>query len=64
MNKLMGAVKKEGMTLVTLGIYFNKRGIAKVELGLGKGKHKSDKRETIKNRDWARDKARIMRARN
>jgi SsrA-binding protein len=64
MNKLMGAVKKEGMTLVTLSIYFNKRGIAKVELGLGKGKHKSDKRETTKQRDWKRDKARIMRARN
>src|SRR5579862_5810538 len=38
MNKLMGAVKKEGMTLVPLGVYFNRRGIAKVELGLGKGK--------------------------
>jgi len=64
MNKLMGAVKKEGMTLIPLGIYFNRRGIAKVELGLGKGKHKSDKRESIKQRDWQRDKARIMRARN
>ncbi|MDX2027122.1 MAG: SsrA-binding protein SmpB [Alphaproteobacteria bacterium] len=64
MNKLMGAVKKEGMTLVALGIYFNRRGIAKVELGLGKGKHKSDKREAIKKRDWQRDKARIMRERN
>src|ERR1700733_1024138 len=64
MNRLMGAVKKEGMTLVPLGVYFNKRGIAKVELGLGKGKHKSDKRATIKERDWKRDKARIMRARN
>src|ERR1700733_8377221 len=62
MNKLMGAVKKEGMTLVPLGVYFNKRGIAKVDLG--KGKHKSDKRATIKERDWKRDKARIMRARN
>ncbi len=61
MNKLMGSVKREGMTLVPLGIYFNKRGIAKVELGLAKGKHKSDKRESIKNREWARDKARIMR---
>lgn len=61
MNKLMGAVKKEGMTIVPLGVYFNRRGIAKVELGLAKGKHKSDKRAAIKDRDWKRDKARIMR---
>lgn len=64
MNKLMGSVKREGMTLVPLGIYFNKRGIAKVELGLAKGKNTVDKRETIKKRDWERDKARIMRSRN
>ena len=64
MNKLMGSVKREGVTLIPLGIYFNKRGIAKIELGLGKGKHKADKRETIKKRDWERDKARIMRSRN
>jgi len=60
-DKLMGLVKREGMTLVPLGIYFNKRGIAKVELGLAKGKHKADKREAIKERDWKRDKARLMR---
>jgi SsrA-binding protein len=63
-NKLLGAVKKEGMTLVPLSIYFNKRGIAKVELGLAKGKHKSDKREAIKKRDWQREKGRVMRSRN
>jgi SsrA-binding protein len=63
MNKLMGQVNREGMTIVPLGIYFNKRGIAKVELGLAKGKHKSDKREAIKQRDWQRDKARVMRER-
>ena len=62
-SKLLGAVKREGMTLVPLGIYFNKRGIAKIEIGLGKGKHKHDKREAIKDRDWKRDKARIMRER-
>ena len=60
MNKLMGAVKRDGITVVPLGIYFNKRGIAKVELGLAKGKHKADKRAAIKERDWKRDKARIM----
>jgi SsrA-binding protein len=64
MNKLMGVVNRDGITLVPLGIYFNKRGIAKVELGLAKGKHKADKRETIKKRDWERDKARIMRSKN
>lgn len=63
-DKLMGLVKREGMTLVPLGVYFNKRGIAKVELGLAKGKHKSDKRETIKQREWQRDKARLMRDKN
>jgi len=64
MNKLMGQVNRDGITLVPLGIYFNKRGIAKVELGLAKGKHKADKRATTKERDWKRDKARIMRAKN
>ncbi len=63
MNKLMGVVGREGITLVPLGIYFNRRGIAKVEIGLAKGKHKADKREAIKKRDWERDKARIMRSR-
>lgn len=61
MNKLMGMVKKEGMTLVPIGMYFNKRGIAKVELGLAKGKHQHDKRAAIKDREWQRDKARLMR---
>lgn len=63
-DKLLGAVKREGMTIVPLSLYFNKRGIAKVELGLAKGKHKADKRESIKERDWQRDKARVMRERN
>lgn len=62
-NKMLGAVKKEGMTLVPLGIYFNKRGIAKVEIGLAKGKQQKDKREAIKQREWKRDQARIMRDR-
>jgi SsrA-binding protein len=51
------------MTLVPLSIYFNERGRAKVELGLAHGKKKADKRQAEKNRDWQRDKARIMRAR-
>lgn len=63
-NRLMGAIKREGVTLVPLSIYFNDRGRAKLELGLAKGKRKVDKRETEKARDWQRDKARIMRDRN
>lgn len=60
--KLMAAIKREGMTLVPLSLYFNPRGIAKVELGLAKGKKKGDKRESSKQRDWQRDKARLLRA--
>jgi SsrA-binding protein len=63
-NRLMGAVKREGITLVPLSIYFNERGRAKLELGLAKGKRKADKREAEKKRDWQRDRARIMRERN
>jgi len=62
-DKMLGAVKRDGVALVPLGIYFNKRGIAKLELGIAKGKQKQDKREAIKQREWNRDKARIMRDR-
>ncbi|WP_119462516.1 SsrA-binding protein SmpB [Rhodospirillaceae bacterium SYSU D60014] len=61
MNRLLGSVQRGGMTLVPLSIYFNERGIAKVQLGLAKGKRKVDKRDTEKERDWSRDKARLMR---
>jgi SsrA-binding protein len=60
-NKLMGAVERKGMTLVPLSIYFNSTGRAKVELALAKGKQAHDKRATVKERDWKRDKARILR---
>ena len=60
--KLLAAVQRDGMTIVALKIYFNDRGIAKVQLGLGKGKKKQDKRADIKERDWKRQKARIMRS--
>ncbi len=60
-NKLFGAVERKGMTLVPLSIYFNSRGRAKVELALAKGKQAQDKRQTMKDRDWQRDKARLMR---
>ena len=61
--KLTGAVERKGMTLVPLSIYFNGRGRAKVELALAKGKNNADKRATIKDREWKRDAARIMRDR-
>ncbi|MEO5374542.1 MAG: SsrA-binding protein SmpB [Alphaproteobacteria bacterium] len=60
--RLQAAVGREGMTLVPLAIYFNDRGIAKVKLGLAKGKKNYDKRETEKKRDWQRQKSRLMRA--
>ena len=59
--RLQGSVERKGMTLVPLSIYFNGRGRAKVELALAKGKNMADKRQTIKDRDWKRDQARIMR---
>ena len=62
-NKLIGAIQREGRTVVPLQVYFNPRGIAKVQLGLAKGKRKEDKRAADKERDWARDKARLLRNR-
>jgi SsrA-binding protein len=64
LNRLAGAVTRDGMTLVPLGLYFNERGIAKVALGLAKGKRKADKRAAEKERDWQRQKGRILRGRN
>lgn len=60
-NQLLGCVNKEGMTIVPLRIYFNSRGLAKLEIALAKGKQLHDKRETEKKRDWNRQKSRIMR---
>lgn len=61
MEKLVGAVQREGMTIVPLRLYFNERGRAKVEIALAKGKQAHDKRETEKARDWQREKGRLMR---
>ncbi len=60
-DRLLGAVRRQGMTIVPLSIYFNERGIAKVDLGLARGKKAPDRRETIKQRDWQREKARVLR---
>ncbi len=61
LDKLRGAIQREGMTVVPLRLYFNARGIAKVQLGIAKGKKLHDKRETEKKRDWERQKGRLMR---
>ena len=62
-NKLHGAVARQGMTLVPLSVYFNGRGRAKVELALAKGKNVRDKRDTIKDREWKREQGHLMRDR-
>ena len=61
MSRLLGAVQREGLTLIPLKLYFNERGVAKLELALAKGKKVHDKRQTDKDRSWSRDKARLMR---
>ena len=63
-ERLRGRINREGMTIVPLSIYFNGRGIAKCKLGVAKGKRMVDKRDTIKDRDWQREQARVLRERN
>jgi SsrA-binding protein len=60
LNKLIGKVKEKGYTLVPLALYWSK-GKIKCEIGIAKGKKQHDKRETIKQRDWEREKARVLR---
>ena len=60
-NKLIGAVEREGMTVVPLKIFFNAKGMAKVEIALAKGKKLHDKRESEKKRDWSRERGRLLR---
>ena len=60
-NRLVGAVTRQGMTLVPLSLYFSERGIAKVELALASGKKRYDKRAAEKERSWQRDKGRLLR---
>lgn len=62
-NKLHGAVARQGMTLVPLSVYFNSQGRAKVELALAKGRKDHDKHAAIKERDWKREAGRVMRER-
>ncbi len=60
-DRLLGAVQREGATMVPLKLYFNDRGIAKLELGLAHGKRQYDKRQAEKKRDWQREQARLLR---
>ena len=60
-ERLTAAIQRKGVTLVPLEIYFNPRGIAKVRLGIARGKRQYDKRATTKERDWQRQKARLLR---
>jgi SsrA-binding protein len=62
-GKLQGAVARQGLTIVPLSIYFNGAGRAKVEIALARGKKLHDKRDTVKERDWKREQARLMRSR-
>jgi SsrA-binding protein len=63
LNKLIGAVQREGRAIVPLRLYFNPRGLAKLEIALARGKKTHDKREATKDRDWKRQQARLIRGR-
>lgn len=63
-DRLIGAVQRDGITLVPLSIYFNDRGIAKLQLGVAKGRKKADKRAAIKDREWKREQGRLLRGKN
>lgn len=61
--RLWQGIGRQGMTLVPLKLYFNEKGVAKLQIGLAKGKKLTDKRDTEKKRDWAREKSRLMKER-
>ena len=60
-NKLIGKINRDGFTVVPIRVYFNSKGIAKVNIAIGKGKKQHDKRQTKKQRDWNREKSRVFR---
>ena len=60
LSRLWNATQRKGMTLVPLVMYFNHKGLAKLKIGIAKGKKNHDKRETSAKRDWSRQKARLM----
>jgi len=59
-SKLIGAIQREGRTVVPLQIYFNPKGRAKIEIALATGKKAHDKRQSIKDRDWQRQRSRLL----
>lgn len=63
-RKLQGSIQKQGLTLIVLKIFFNYKGIAKIGLGLGRGKKDRDKRADEKSRDWQRQKQRLLKIKN
>ena len=62
-NKLIGGIERDGMTVVPLRLYFNDRGLAKLQIALARGKKLHDKRQTEKDRSWQREKQRLLRDR-
>ena len=60
-SRLLGAIQREGRTLIPTRLYFNEKGMAKLELALAKGKKIHDKRETVADRDWKREQGRLLR---
>ena len=64
MHKIIGSSRKDGMTILPLKMYFNHKGLAKIMIGLGKGKKKYDKRALIKAKEWSINKQRIEKNRN
>lgn len=63
-KRLIGATERDGMTLIPLAIYFNDRGIAKCQIALARGKNRIDKRASIKERDWQRERRRLLKVRS
>ena len=60
-DRLLGLTRRSGYTLIPMALYFNDRGLAKLQIGLAKGTRTVDKREDVKKRDWERQKARLLR---
>ena len=63
LNKILGASKKEGMTIVPIILYFNTKGLAKLTIGIAKGKKKQDKRHSIRDKEWSIKQQRIVKNR-
>lgn len=61
LQKIIGKIKLKGYTLIALSMYFNKKNLVKIELGISKGKKQHDKRQALKDKDWQREQGRVMR---